>query len=109
MKKIDGVGTVLNVALGILYVPLSLFSWLMMMVSESTIGATNPLYIAFINVFCVIAFLVPLLCVAGTVASVILRTKGRSILSIIAQCAPLAVFLLNILLLVITDMIPSVI
>ena len=109
MKRIDRIGKIFNSILGILYIPLSLFSWISQMASESTMGATNPLYINFINIFCVIAFLFPLMCIAGILLSIVFRRKGRSVFSIVIQFLPLVIFLLNLLLLAVAESLPAVI
>ncbi len=109
MKKIDKLGKIFNIILSVLYIPLSLFSWLMQMVSVDTIDATNPLYITWINIFCIISFLIPLLCIAGIVVSVLLRRKGHSVSSFIVQFIPLAVFILNLVFLFFADLIPKAI
>lgn len=105
MKELDKLGKLLNLILGILYIPLSLFSWLLQMTSESTLNATNQLYISLIDIFCIIAFLFPLLCIAGILASIFFRKKGHTALSLVAQFLPLAVFFLNLILLVCADLI----
>ena len=107
MTKLDKPGRILNVILGIIYVPLSLFSWLSQMISEGTIGATNQLYIALVDIFCVIAFFVPLLCAAGILISAILRRKGRYILSFVIQFLPLIIFILNLVLLGFAETLPK--
>ena len=109
MKKIDKLGRMFNIILTVLYVPLSLFSWLMQMVSVDTIDATNPVYITWINIFCIISFLIPLLCIAGIVVSVLLRRKGHTVPSFIVQFIPLAVFILNLAFLFFADFIPKAI
>ncbi len=109
MKRIDRIGKFFNLIVGILYIPLSLFSWLLQMASESTMGATNPLYIYLINIFCVIAFLIPLLCIAGILLSIVFRRKGRSVFSFVIQFLPLVIFLLNLLLLAVAESLPAVI
>ena len=105
MRKIDKFSKSSNLILCILYIPLSAFSILLSMASESTLDATNPLYINLVNIFSMIALFVPLLCIAGILISVFLRKKGRYALSIVAQFFPLVVFLLNLILLVCADMI----
>ena len=55
MKTMNKVSMMLNWILGVTYIPLSLFSWLLQMASEGTIDTTNPTYINMINVFCFIA------------------------------------------------------
>ena len=109
MKKLDTIGTVFNVILGVLYCPLSLFCLFLQMASASTIDATNEVYIALVNIFCIVALIIPFLCVAGIVASVILRKKGHSISSFVIQFIPLAIFILNIILLCIAESIPAII
>ncbi len=107
MKTMHKVSMILNWILGVTYIPLSFFSWLLTMASEGTIDATNPFYINLMNVFCFIAFSVPLLCVAGISVSILLRKKGRHILSIIIQFLPLVVFILNVILLAFTESLPA--
>lgn len=99
MKKLDAICRTFNVVLSVLYVPISLFSWLLQMASEGTIDTTNPLYMNLIRIFCVIAFIVPFLCIAGIVLSVALRRKGHSVLSLCIQFIPLVVFILDLMLL----------
>ena len=102
MKRMDRIAGILTLVLGILYIPLSLFSFLMLMALESTIGLTNQLYIILIDVFCGVSFAIPGLCVAGTVLAFIFRKKP--ILAIIFSVCPLCVFVLNILFLALTDL-----
>lgn len=109
MKKIDKLGIVFNIILGIAYIPFSFFCWLSLMISEITIGATNPLYLHIVDLFCIVDFFIPLLCLIGIVLSVIFRAKGYSVLSFVIQFAPIIVFILNLFLLYITDFIPKVI
>ena len=106
MNKIDKTGRILNWVLGIVYVPISFFSWLLPMASDGTIDATNPIYISLVNIFCAIAFIIPFLCIAGIVISMVLRTRGRNILSIIIQFLPLVIFILNLILLYFTESLP---
>lgn len=106
MTKLDKLGRILNVILGITYVPLSLFSWLSQMVSEGTIGATNQSYIALVDIFCMVAFIIPLLCIAGIFVSVLLRRKGYSTLSFVIQFVPLLIFILNWVLLAFAETLP---
>ena len=109
MKKLDKLSKLLNLILGFLYIPLSLFSWLLQMASESAMEATNPLYINLISIVCVVAFLIPFLCIVGTLVAIFLRRKRHYILSIVFQLMPLTVFLLNLALLACTDLIPMVV
>ena len=109
MKKLDKIGAVFNIILGVSYIPLSLFSWLLQMASESTIDATNPLYITLIGIFCIISFIIPFLCIAGIIVSLILRKKGCSISSFVVQFLPLVIFILNIILLCVAESISPII
>lgn len=109
MKKSDIVGLVFNVVLGTLYVPLSIFCWLLMMASESTIDATNPAYINLVNVFCIVSFIIPFLCAASIALSVVLRIKKHRVISFIIQFLPVAVFGLNLLLLYFSELLPKTI
>ena len=97
-----------NIVLGVVYIPLSLFSWLLQMASEGTIDATNPLYITLIEIFCIISFIIPFLCIAGIIVSLILRKKGHSISSLVVQFLPLVIFVLNLILLCCAESIPSI-
>ncbi len=99
MKNIDIVSKGLNVIVGIIYIPISFFSWIFMMASDGTIDATNTPYINLLEVFCVVAFLVPFLCLLGVVFSAILRKKGKSICSLIVLFLPLVLFVFNMFLL----------
>ena len=107
MKNINKVSTTLNWLLGIIYIPLSFFSWMLQMASEGTIDATNSTYIGLINVFCFIAFIIPLLCVMGIVISVILRKRRHYISSLIIQFLPLLVFIGNLILLAFAESLPA--
>ncbi len=104
MKKLDKIGVAFNCILGVFYIPFSFFSWILLMVSETKIGATNPVYIGIVDIFCIVAFFIPLLCVVGIVLSVCLRKK-HSVLSFVIQFVPLIIFVLNFLLLAVTDFI----
>lgn len=108
MKKIDKIGRIFNWILGAAYIPLSFFSWLLQMASEGTLDATNPLYINLIEIFCMIAFIIPLLCVAAIVMSVVLRRRGHSMLSFVIQFLPLVIFILNLILLAFAESLPAI-
>ena len=109
MKKLDKLGIAFNIILGIAYIPFSFFCWLSLMVSEMAIDATNPLYLHIVNLFCIVDFFIPLLCLIGIVLSVIFRAKGYSVLSFVIQFTPIMVFILNLILLYFTEFIPKVI
>lgn len=109
MKKLDKLGVVFNIVLGIFYLPFSFFCFILLMASELTIGATNPVYIRMIDIFCFVDFFIPLLCLVGIALSIWFRKKGYSILSFVIQFLPLAVFALNLVFLFVTDFIPMTI
>ena len=56
MNKIEIVSKALNVILGVIYIPISFFSWLFMMASETTISQTNTIYISLMQIFGFVAF-----------------------------------------------------
>lgn len=108
MKNASKVSATLNRLLGIIYIPLSLFSWMLQMVSDGTIDATNSTYIGLIDIFCMISFIIPLLCVIGIVISAVLRKRGHYISSIIIQFLPLFVFICNLILLAFAESLPAI-
>lgn len=107
--KPDRIGKVCNWILGILYVPWSFMSFLMMMVSEAAMGANNPVFITLIDVICGIFFINAFLCLFAVPVAVLLKRKGYSLLSLCISFLPLVLSLLNFGLLAITDLIPAVI
>ncbi len=108
-NKLDRVGYVFNIVLSIIYIPISFFSWLLFMASEATIGATNQVFIAMINIFCCITLVIPLLCFLGILLSVRFRRKGYSVWSFVIQFLPLILFGMNLLLLFIAESLPAAI
>ena len=109
MKKLDKLGIVFNVVLSVFYIPFSFFCFMLLMVSEMAIGATNPIYICIIDVFCVVDFFIPLLCLVGIALSIWFRKKGYTICSFVIQFLPLVVFVLDLVFLFLTDFIPKAI
>ncbi len=109
MKKLDKLGIVFNVVLSVFYIPFSFFCFMLLMVSEAAIGATNPIYICIIDVFCFVDFFIPLLCLVGIALSIWFRKKGYSIFSFVIQFLPLVVFVLDLIFLFLTDFIPKAI
>lgn len=107
MKKNDRLCRLFNIVLGVAYIPFSIICFLLLMVSEATIGATNPMYIFAIDLFCGIDLAVMLLYPAGLFLSVWLRRKGYSTLSFVTQVIPLAIFILNMFFLFLADFIPA--
>lgn len=76
------------------------------MAADGTIDATNPLYISLVTIFCIIAFIVPFLCIAGVVVSKILRKKEKPVAAVIVLCLPFVIFLLNLGLLAVVETLP---
>ena len=109
MKSINEASKICNIVLGVIYVPLSLYCFLLQMVSEGKIGATNSLYIGLTDLFCYVALLIPVLCIVGIVLSVVFRKDGHGIVSLVVQFVPLIVFLLDLLLLEFAESVPAVI
>ncbi len=109
MKKLDKITKSTNVILGVLYVPFSMFCWLLQMASESTIDATNPIYIKLIEIFCFVSFLIPIFCVVGITVSVVFRKKGHSVGAFIIQFLPIIAFALNLVLMAVAESLPRII
>ena len=104
MKNLKAISLVTQNILFILYIPLAVFSWLMGMGSEGAIGAANGLYIFLANLVGWLSFPVSLFFFMGMIQSLILRGKGKYGKAIIWQFLPLAFFLLNCGLSVLSDM-----
>ena len=104
MDRQDKTYRIWHTVLCVLYLLLSILSWFMMMVSESTIGVTNRLYVVLVDIFCGISFAIPFLCIGGLLLSRKLKRK-ESKWAFAVQFVPLAVFVLNLLLLMVADMV----
>jgi Na+-driven multidrug efflux pump len=102
-NKLDKLGSIFNIILSIIYFPISGFSMLMFTASESTIGVANKLYISLITIFCYITISIPLICIICVALSVILRIKGKSIISFYIQFLPLVIFIINMSFLAIVE------
>ena len=97
MKKSKKVGYVLNIILAILYIPMSLFSFLLGMVSEVVMDATNQIFISLIHISSCVAMLVPIFCFVGILFSIRCRKKGYIVWSFVLQFLPLVIFCVNLL------------
>ena len=104
MNRQDKIYRIWHTVLCVFYLLLSIFSWFMMMVSESTIGVTNRLYVVLIDIICGVFFAIPFLCFGSLWLSWHLKKKG-SRHAFWVQFAPLAVFTLNLLLAIAADLI----
>jgi len=98
MNKLDKITLILNIVLSVLYVPFSIFCFLLQMASEGGIDVTDTLYIRLMDIFCFVSAIIPLLCIAGIILSVVLRKRGHSILSFSIQFLPIIVFVFNLIL-----------
>lgn len=107
MKSLKTVSLVTQNVLFVLYIPLTIFSWLMGMGSEGAIGATNGLYIFLANLVSWLSVPVSLFFFMGMIQSLILRGKGKYGKAIIWQFLPLAFFLLNCGLSILLNAIPG--
>lgn len=93
------ISRILNIVLGILFIPFALFCFLLQMTGEIAIGATNPVFVVLIKIICLIYLLIPLFYLIGVILSIVLRKKGHAVWSIVVQCIPLVLWILNSVLL----------
>ena len=107
MERSNTTDFVLTLVIGVLYAPLSLFGLLMQMKFDGSVGATNPAFLWMERIYCGVSSFFPLLCAAGILLCVVFRKQGRRGLSLFCLFLPLAVFILNFLLLVWTDFVPK--
>ena len=96
MRVLDKITFVLNIVLGILYVPLSGFSLLLLMASEGNEGKSEWFHML-LKVFGYSVISIPLYCILAIVLSVIFRKKGKSLLAFLIQFLPILVFALNLI------------
>lgn len=99
MKKLDAIGRITNVILGVVYVPLSAFSFLALIAEETLIGKSDPLLYVLVYSFCTLSFVNMFMGFFSITLSAVLRQKGRSVASFLVQFLPLGVFGLSMLLL----------
>ncbi len=92
----DKVSSIVRTVLSVLYIPMSFFSVLLFMASESTIHASNPVYITLMLICCYVSLAVPLLCILCAAISGVVKAKGKLTAALCIHCIPLFVFLLNI-------------
>lgn len=106
MKRLKTISLITQNVLFALYIPLSIYSWLMGMASEGAISASNSLYIFIANLVGWLSIPIALFFFAGMIQSLILRSKGEYGKAMIWQFLPLAVFLLNCALAALLALIP---
>ena len=107
--RVDKVTRVTNVVLGIFYyLFFAIFSFLLGMVSESTIDATNPVYISLYRIASWVTMGNALFSLAAIPLAVILKKRGYSLLSLLISLGPLMVFAVFVILLSIADCFPAV-
>ncbi len=109
MKKTDIVCFIINGVIALLYVPFSIFSFLLTMVTESTMDATNELYINLVNIFSTVCLFIPILCLISIALSVVFRIKRHRIIAFIVQFLPILVFGINLLIITYADTLPKII
>ena len=106
MKNLKTVSRITQNILFVLYIPLSIYSWLMGMASEGAVGAANGPSIFIMNLVGWLSIPVALFFFAGMIQSLILRSKGEYGRAMIWQFMPLAAFLLNCALAILSDLLP---
>ncbi len=94
--KLEKASRISGIALPILYLPMSFFSFLFAMVSELTIGATDPVFVALVKTASYVFLAIPLLCVLCLVLAARWRKKGKLAPALGTQFLPLVIFLLNL-------------
>ena len=97
MKKSQRVGYVLSIVLTILYIPISIFSFLLGMLSEVVMDTTNHAFEGLIDFSSCVAMLVPIFCFVGILLSIRCRKKGYIAWSCVLQFLPLVIFCVNLL------------
>ena len=109
MKNLKSISLVTQNVLFALYIPLSVFSWLMGMASEGAIGATNGLYVFLVRFVGWLSVPAALFFFVGMIQSLILRSKGEYVRAMVWQFAPLIGFGLLCGLSVLSDLLPRMI
>lgn len=89
-----------------IYIPVSFFCILAPMASDGTIGSNDPVYITLINIFCSISWLIPLLCIVGTILHHVFLRRERVVLANTVQLFPLILFVCNLILLAVAESMP---
>lgn len=88
MNKRSLINLIVNIVLGIVYAPVTLFSFLFLMGTEATIGETNPVLIAWTYIFSYTGFFMFLICPASILLGYLLYKKDRLIWSYIIRFLP---------------------
>ena len=103
MKNSEKLLYVLSIVLTILYIPISLFSFLLGMLSEVVMDTANHIIAGLIDFSSCVAMLVPMFCFIGIIFSIRCRKKGYIAWSFVLQFLPLVIFSLNLLLIYMAD------
>jgi len=95
-KKLDKVGIIFNSLLSILYIPLSLLSIVMgFFIWDAPL--MNELDRIIRTIVTNISISMPFISIVSITLSIVLRKKGKSILSFCIQFLPIVMFILNII------------
>lgn len=89
--KLDKIGFIFNIILSILYVPMSLYGIFSLFAADSMFMYSKTIQ-KIIELMITVGITLPFASVLGIVFSVVLRKKGRRILSFTIQFIPLILF-----------------
>lgn len=92
MNKKSLTNMIVNIVLGIVYAPLTLFSYLFLMGTELVMGETNQLLIVWTYVFTYTFFFMFLTCPANILFGYLLYRKKAVIWSYIIRFLPFIIF-----------------
>ena len=89
-RKLDIAGSITNIILCVLYIPLSVFGCMFgPVVSEGCMFDTTAAQETLCRIISVLGAVTPVVAVGSIVASILLRRRGRSVLSFVIQFFPL--------------------
>ena len=94
-KKLDKVGVITNMGLCFLYVFLTIFNFVSILVTDGIVTYPGELFLP----MKILSVIFPATCIISIGFSAFLRNRGKSGLSFAVQFAPLVIFGLNLLLL----------
>lgn len=102
--KLDVIGIITNIILGILYIPLSLAGSLIGMVSEGYMYDPTWLQSLLCDTIMILGIFTPLVCIAGIVTSVLFRIRSRSVASFWVQFSGVLYIAFTLLLILILEL-----
>ncbi len=94
-NKLDNTGFIFNIILSVLYIPMSLYGIFSLFAADSMFMYSETIQ-KIIHFMITIGISLPIVSVLGIVLSVILRKKGKRILSFIIQFVPLILFVVMV-------------